>query len=152
GLRYEGKAANQVATTAHTFAPIEDIAEMPGESQIGYYYYLTGEIVPEETPVHVSVSEPVKAVTPAAAPQAERPKQERQLDLGKLGAVLVGHFDAGMLRELRARLGVTNEALLTGDRVMQIRNLVAWCQRQRRGEELLAKAFQLYRQVQAAQV
>jgi hypothetical protein len=111
GLSYEGTPASMIGTGASVMPLLSDVAEVPGESQVGWYDLQTGELE--------------AAAGGELAQMRVASKQEPLAELNGtwLRRVLAVYFDEAALAQLANQLGVSE----AGSKIEKIETLVTTC-------------------------
>ena len=129
GLRYKGKTPAYADSTAVLTPLITHVVEIPGESKIGMYNIMTGEI--EE----LEVFHETKIVPP---PPATKP-----VNIAKLRIVLINYFDENAILKLANITGIDH--LGSGNKNEKIEELLSRSEKANLTPLLLHEAFKLFK-------
>ena len=158
GLRYEGKGMLFDPTAALT-PLVEHVAEVPGESRIGYYNLITGKIeeAGENIPTEDITNEAQEEGEEEVAQVGEQPvpvekgkdlpvmELKPRTDAGKkLLLVLTNFFDTSDLDSLYATLGLDPDVLDNGHQVNKALRIVNYGEDCELIPSLILKAYELY--------
>lgn len=134
GLRYEGETEtfSKYHNKTASYPFVDDIAEIPGVSEIGYYSHLTGDVEPIEriTESHIIHSEKVS-------------KSPQQIESEKLRFVLNSYFTDDQLAQLCEKVKLNYGSIDGSKKVEKIYSMVDYCEKNGLSQNLLNSAYEL---------
>ena len=121
GLSYEGVPSSLEGSSASTMPLLIDVAEIPGESEVGAYDPATGKIDP--------LPEAAIGLVPAPA------KRSHRLDQAGIAGSLASHLEENQLISMAQELGLTIDGHTS--RLGLAEKIVAGCLKDRRLEAMV---------------